>query len=78
MPGPKRADRGVDTKRKTTEEVKKGESSKFRDDNKSQRESSPRNEDNMSQPPQNVIVETKTITGRLFTGRSFRSLRKAC
>ena len=58
--------------------VKKGESSRFRDDNKSQRESSPRNEDNMSQPPQNVIGEIKTIAGGPFTGRSFRSLRKAC
>ena len=58
--------------------VKKGESSRFRDDNKSQRESSPRNEDNMSQPPQNVIGEIKTIAGGPFTGGSFRSLRKAC
>ena len=58
--------------------MKKGESSRFRDDNKSQRESSPRNEDNMSEPPQNVIGETKTIAGGPFTGGSFRSLRKAC
>ena len=58
--------------------VKKGESSRFRDDNKSQRESSPRNEDNMSQPPQNVIGEIKMIAGGPFTGGSFRSLRKAC
>ena len=58
--------------------MKKGESSRFRDDNKSQHESSPRNEDNMSQPPQNVIGEIKTIVERPFTGGSFRSLRKAC
>ena len=58
--------------------VKKGESSRFRDDNKSQRESSPRNEDNMSQPPQNVIGEIKTIAEGPFTSGSFRSLRKAC
>ena len=58
--------------------VKKGESSRFRDDNKSQHESSPRNEDNMSQPPQNVIGEIKTIAGGPFTGGSFRSLMKVC
>ena len=57
--------------------VKKGESSRFRDGNKNQRESSSRDEDNTSQPPQNVIGEIKTIAGGPFTGRSFRSLKKA-
>ena len=58
--------------------VKKGESSRFRDDSKNQRESSPRDEDQMFQRPQNVIREIKTITGGLSTCGSFRSLRKAC
>ena len=58
--------------------VKKGESSRFRDSNKNQHESSPRDEDNTSQPPQNVIGEIKTIAGGPFTGGSFRSLRNAC
>ena len=58
--------------------VKKGESRRFRDGNKKQRESSPKDEDNMSQPPQNVIGEIKTISGGPFTGGSFRSLRKVC
>ena len=58
--------------------VKKGESSRFRDGNKNQRESSPRDEDNTSQPPQNVIEEIKTIARGPFTGGSFRSHRKAC
>ena len=58
--------------------VKKGEFSKFRDGNKNQHKSSPRDEDNTSQPPQNVIREIKTIVGGPFTSRSFRSLRKAC
>ena len=69
---------GLIRKGKLQKYVKKGESRRFRDDNKSQRESSPRNEDNMSQPPQNVIGEIKTIVGGPFTGGSFRSLRKAC
>ena len=58
--------------------VKKGESSRFRDDSKNQRESSPRDEDQMFQRLQNVIGEIKTITGGLSIGGSFRSLRKAC
>ena len=58
--------------------VKKGESRRFRDGNKKQRESSPKDEDNMSQPPQNVVGEIKMIAGGPFIGRSFRSLRKAC
>ena len=57
--------------------VKKGEYSKFRNDNKSQHESSSRNDDHPSQPPQDVIGEIKTITRGPFTGRSFRSSKKA-
>jgi len=58
--------------------VKKGESSRFRDGNKNQRESSPRDKDNKSQPLQNVIGEIKTIVRGPFTGGSFKSLKKAC
>ena len=53
--------------------VKKGEYSKFRDDNKSQHESSSRNDDHPFQSQQDVIGEIKTIAGG-----SFRSLKKAC
>ena len=58
--------------------VKKNEYSKFKNDNKSQHESSSRNDDRPSQPPQDVIGEIKMITGRPFTGGSFKSLKKAC
>ena len=58
--------------------VKKEEYSKFRDGNKSQHESSSRNDDCPSQLPQDVIREIKTITGGPFTGGSFKSLKKAC
>jgi len=58
--------------------VKKRESSRFRDGNQNQHKSSPKDKDNTSQPPQNVIGEIKTITGGPFIGGSFRSLRKAC
>ena len=57
--------------------MKKGEYSKFKNDNKSQHESSFRNDDHPSQPPQDVIGEIKIITGGPFTGGSFRSLKKA-
>ena len=57
--------------------VKKGESSRFRDDDKNQCEFSPKDEYHMSQGLQIVIREIKTITSGPFTGRSFRSLRKA-
>ena len=56
--------------------VKKNEYNKFRSDHKSQHESSSRNDDHPSQPPQNVIGEIKTITGRPFTRESFKSLKK--
>ena len=56
--------------------VKKGESSRFRSDNKNQRKFSPNDEDHTSQHPPNVIEEIKTITGGPSTGGSFRSLKK--
>ena len=42
--------------------MKKNKYNKFRSDNKSQHESSSRNDDRPSQPPQDVIGEIKTIT----------------
>ena len=57
--------------------VKKGEYSKFRDDNKIQHESFSRDDDHPSQPPHKVIGEINTITGGLFSGGSFKSLKKA-
>ena len=59
-------------KRKLQKYVKNWEYSKFRDDNKSQHESSSRSDDRPFQPPQDVIGEIKTITGG-----SFKSLKKA-
>ncbi|XP_050290234.1 uncharacterized protein LOC126728462 [Quercus robur] len=56
----------------------KGEYSKFRDDNRTQKESFNRDDDHTSQPPRKVIGEINTITGGPFSGGSFRSLRKAC
>ena len=58
--------------------MKKGESSKFSDGNKSWHESSSRSEDHPFQCPQDMIGEIKTIAGGPFTGGSFKSLRKAC
>ena len=58
--------------------VKKGEPSRFRDNNKSQHESSSRDKDLPFQPPQNVIGEITTIVGGPFTEGSFKSLKKAC
>ena len=64
-------------RRKLQKYVKKGETSRFRNDNKSQREPSPRDEDHASQRLPSVIGEIKTIMGGLSTRRSFRSLKKA-
>ena len=61
---------------KLQEYVKKGETSRFRNNNKSQCEPSPRDKDHTSQRPPSVIGEIKTITGGPSTGGSFRSLRK--
>nr|XP_023878037.1 uncharacterized protein LOC111990495 [Quercus suber] len=58
--------------------VKKGEFSRFKDGNKNQKESVSRDEDNTSQPPQDIIGEINTIAGGPFLGGSFKSLRKAC
>ena len=57
--------------------VKKGDSSKSRDNNKGQREASQRDEDHISLCPQNAIGEIKTIIEGLFTRGSFKSLRKS-
>ena len=58
--------------------MKKGESSRFRDDDKNQHEFLPKDGNHISQCPQTVIGEIKTITGGPFTDGSFRPLRKAC
>ena len=58
--------------------MKKGESSKFKDDDKNQCEVSPKDRNHTFQCLQTVIGEIKTIIGGPFTGGSFRSLRKAC
>ena len=58
--------------------VKKGESSRFRDDIKNQRESLPGDQDHTFKRSQNVIREIKKITGGPSIGGSFRSLKKAC
>ena len=57
--------------------VKKGDSSRSRDDNKGQREASQRDEDHISLRPQNAIGKIKTITGGSSIGGSFKSLRKS-
>ena len=57
--------------------VKKGEYSKFRDDNKTQHKAFSRDDNHTSQPPHKVIGEINTITGGPFSGGSFRSLKKA-
>ena len=57
--------------------VKKGESSRFSNDNKNQRKSSPKDEDCISQRPSSVIEEIKMIIGPSTSG-SFKPLRKAC
>ena len=58
--------------------VKKGEPSRFRDDNKNQCESSPRDEDHTFQRPPSVIGEIKMIIGGPSTSGSSRSLKKVC
>ena len=51
--------------------VKKGKSSRFRDDNKNQREPSPRDEDHTSRCSPSLIEEIKTITSGPSTSGSF-------
>ena len=57
--------------------MKRREFSKFRGDNKNQREFSPNDKDHMSQRLPSMIGEIKTITSGPFTGGSFKSLKKA-
>ena len=57
--------------------VKKGESSRFKGNDKNQREFSPNDKGYTSQHPPNVIREIKTITGGPSTGGSFKSPKKA-
>ena len=57
--------------------MKKGDSSRFRDDNKGQHEASQRDKNHIPLCPQSVIGEIKTITGGPSTGGSFKSLRKS-
>jgi len=66
------------SKGKMQKYVKKGESRRFRDDDKNQHGFSPKDEDHTSQRPQIVIGEIRTITGGPFIGESFMSLKKAC
>ncbi|XP_065625303.1 uncharacterized protein LOC136065695 [Quercus suber] len=56
--------------------IRKGEYSKFRGEHKCQHESSSKNGNHQSQPPQNVIGEIQTISGGPITGGSFKSLKK--
>ena len=57
--------------------VEEGETGRFKNDNKSQCEPSPKDEDHASLRLPSVIGEIKTIMGGLSTRRSFRSLKKA-
>ena len=57
--------------------VKKGKSSRFRDDCKEKPENNSINEDNSYNHPQRAIEEIKTITRGLSTGGAFKSLRKS-
>ena len=57
--------------------VKKGDSSRFRDNNKNKHEAFLRDENHTSYHPQSVIGEIKTIIGGPSTGGSFRSLKKS-
>ena len=58
--------------------VKKRECNNIKGGNKNQREFLSKSDDCPRQPPQDVIGEIKMIAGGPFTGRSFRSLNKAC
>ena len=57
--------------------VKKGDSSKSKDDKKGQHEALRRDEDHMPLRPQSAIGEIKTITRGPFTRASFKSPRKS-
>nr|XP_023921246.1 uncharacterized protein LOC112032717 [Quercus suber] len=57
--------------------VNNGESNKFRDGNKDQREGSQKDENYMHLRPQSAIGEIKTIIRGLSTGGSFKSIKKS-
>ena len=57
--------------------VKKGDSSRPRDDNKDKHKAFQRYEDHMPSRPQSVIWEIKTITKGLSIKGSFKSLKKS-
>ncbi|XP_075657842.1 uncharacterized protein LOC142627831 [Castanea sativa] len=57
--------------------VKKGELSRSKDDDKGNREVSPKDEDHTSQCPPSVIREIKAITSGPSTRGSFKSLKKS-
>ena len=64
-------------KRKLQKYVKKGDSSKSRDNNKNNHEAFSRDEDHTSYHPQSAIGEIKTITGGPSIEGLFRSLKKS-
>ena len=57
--------------------VKKGDSSKPRDDNRDKPKVSPRDKDHKSHHQLSVVGEIKMITGGPSTGGSFRFLKKS-
>ena len=57
--------------------MKRGDSSRYRGDNKDQHEGSQKDEDNIPPHLQSAIGEIKTITGGPSTGGSFKSLKKS-
>jgi len=57
--------------------VKKGDSSRTRDNSRDKPESSPRDKDHKSHHQQSAIGEIKTITGGPSIRGSFRSLKKS-
>lgn len=62
--------------RKLQRFVKKGESSRSRDDRKEKPEPNPRDEENYHNRPQSTIGEIKTIIRGPSIGGSFRSFKK--
>ena len=77
MSGPEGIDGKFIQRRKLQKYVKERETGRFKNDNKSQCEPSPRDEDHASQRLPSVIREIKTITESPSIGGLFRSLRKA-
>ena len=64
-------------KRKLQKFIKRGDSSRSKDDNKGQHEVPQRDEDHIPLHPQSTIREIKTITGGTSVGGSFKSLKKS-